>query len=61
MPEQFQLRDIFNSALVERVADNIWQAWPDFERDGFVAAIVPRLAELNFGARSASIAETWTG
>ncbi len=58
MAEQFQLRDVFNPALVDELADSIHNAWPDFERDGFVNAIAPRLPALSFGDRSSLIADS---
>ena len=58
MAEQFQLRDLFNPVLVDELAGNIYQAWPDFDREAFVEAVVLRMPELNFGGRSSLIADS---
>jgi len=58
MAEQFQLRELFNPALVNELGDNISGAWPDFEREGFVQDINSRLPPLSFGDRSSLIADT---
>lgn len=58
MAEQFQLREVFNPALVKELAGNIGRVWVEFEEGAFVEAIVPRLPELNFGARSSLIADS---
>jgi len=58
MAEQFQLRDVFNLALVKDLAGNIGRVWVEFEEGAFVEAIVPRLPELNFGDRSSLIADS---
>jgi 3-methyladenine DNA glycosylase AlkC len=56
MAEQFQLREVFNPDLVEKLAGNIARVWIEFEEGAFVQAVVPRLPELNFGDRSSLIA-----
>ena len=58
MTEQFQLRDLFNPALIDELAGNIHQAWPDFDQDAFVQAVVPKLPDLSFGDRSSLIADS---
>jgi 3-methyladenine DNA glycosylase AlkC len=58
MAEQFQLREVFNPALVQELASNIKRVWVEFEEGDFVEAINPRLPELNFGDRSSLIADS---
>jgi len=58
MAEQFQLREVFNPTLVEKLAGNIQQVWIDFEAGNFVQTVVSRLPELNFGDRSSLIADS---
>ena len=58
MTEQFQLREVFNPALVQKLAGNIRRVWSEFEEEAFVEAVVSRLPELNFGARSSLIADS---
>ena len=47
--QPFLLRDVFNPAAVEQLADSIARAWPAFDRAGFAATINSQLADLNFG------------
>jgi 3-methyladenine DNA glycosylase AlkC len=56
--QTFLLRDVFNSAAVEQLADNIARTWPAFDRVGFVATINSRLDALSFGGRNALIRDT---
>ncbi len=58
MTEKFQLRDVFNPALVNELADNIVHTWDSFERDTFLNAILPQLESLGFGDRNSLIADT---
>jgi 3-methyladenine DNA glycosylase AlkC len=58
MEQPFLLRDVFNPAAVEQLADNIARVWPAFDRVGFVAAINSRLDTLSFGGRNALIRDT---
>ena len=51
MNEQFQLREVFNSYLVSKLAEDISNAWPSFNRNKFVSTITPQLSELSFGDR----------
>lgn len=55
MQEGFQLRDVFNPALVNKLAQNIQQTWPQFDRAGFTADINGQLKPLNFGDRNSLI------
>jgi 3-methyladenine DNA glycosylase AlkC len=56
--QPFLLRDVFNPAAVERLADGIARAWPAFDHAGFVATINNQLDSLNFGGRNALIRDT---
>lgn len=55
MDDKFQLRDVFNPPLVNRLAQNIQQTWPEFEASAFSADINSRLGPLSFGDRNALI------
>jgi 3-methyladenine DNA glycosylase AlkC len=57
LSDQFQFRDVFNPELVEQLAGNLASAWPPFDRQGFIDAIVPMLSKLNYGARAGLITE----
>ncbi len=57
MSENFQFRNVFNSTLVNELADNIFNVWDSFERDAFVNAILPQLEVLSFGDRNSLIAD----
>ena len=57
MTDPFQFRDVFNPALVNKLADNLLRTWPPFDREAFVDAIIPHLPELSFGARNSLIAD----
>ncbi|MDX1414911.1 MAG: hypothetical protein R3293_12020 [Candidatus Promineifilaceae bacterium] len=57
MAEQFQLREVFNPNLVDRLSRKIFAAWPKFKREAFVSAVVPQIAPLSFGDRSSLIAD----
>lgn len=52
MQEGFQLRDVFNPAVVNQLAEAIHQSWPEFDAAGFSGDINAQLAPLNFGARN---------
>jgi 3-methyladenine DNA glycosylase AlkC len=56
--QPFLLRDVFNPAAVEQLADNLARAWPAFDRVGFVATINSQINTLNFGGRNALIRDT---
>jgi len=58
MTEKFQLRDVFNPALVNELANNIANVWDAFERNAFVDAIIPELSKLSFGDRNSLIADS---
>ena len=58
MAEQFKLREVFNSEMVIKLADNISSVWPSFSHKSFVDTIIPNLSELSFGDRCSLIAET---
>jgi 3-methyladenine DNA glycosylase AlkC len=55
MQEGFQLRDVFNPTLVNKLAENIQKTWPEFDAAGFSADINSQLERLNFGERNALI------
>jgi 3-methyladenine DNA glycosylase AlkC len=52
MQEDFQLRDVFNPTIVNKLAQDIQQTWPEFDAAGFTTDINSHLERLNFGARS---------
>jgi 3-methyladenine DNA glycosylase AlkC len=56
--QPFLLRDVFNPAVVEQLADSIARAWPAFDRLGFVATINSQLNALSFGGRNTLIRDT---
>jgi 3-methyladenine DNA glycosylase AlkC len=56
--QPFLLRDVFNPAAVEQLADTIARVWPAFDRAGFVVTITSQLADLSFGGRNALIRDT---
>jgi 3-methyladenine DNA glycosylase AlkC len=56
--QPFLLRDVFNPAAVEQLADGIVRVWPAFDRTGFVATITSQLDALSFGERNALIRDT---
>jgi 3-methyladenine DNA glycosylase AlkC len=56
--QPFLLRDVFNPAAVEQLADGIARVWPAFDRAGFVATITSQLDALSFGGRNALIRDT---
>jgi len=58
MDQTFLLRDVFNPAAVEQLADNIARVWPAFDRAGFVATVTSQLDALSFGGRNALIRDT---
>ena len=55
MNEQFQLREVFNSYLVTKLAENISNVWPSFNRNKFISTITPQLSKLSFGDRCSLI------
>ena len=58
MTKQTQFRDVFNPALVNKLAGNITHVWDSFERDAFLEAILPQLESLSFGDRNSLIADS---
>jgi hypothetical protein len=59
MQQEFRLRDIFNPAAVEQLANIIAQAWPVFfYREGLATTINGQLEVLSFGGRNALIRAT---
>jgi hypothetical protein len=58
MQQGFQLREVFNPAVVDQLARNIARTWPTFDRIGFAATINSQLESLNFGARNTLIRDT---
>jgi 3-methyladenine DNA glycosylase AlkC len=56
--QPFLLRNVFNPAAVEQLADGIVRVWPLFDRAGFVATINGQLDALSFGERNALIRDT---
>lgn len=55
MEEGFQLREVFNSTVVETLAQDIGRTWPDFDAAGFAADINRQLDALSFGDRNTLI------
>jgi 3-methyladenine DNA glycosylase AlkC len=55
MNEGFQLRDVFNPTVVNKLAQDIRKTWPDFDAAGFAGDINAQLERLNFGERNALI------
>jgi 3-methyladenine DNA glycosylase AlkC len=58
MQQDFQLRDVFNPAVVNQLAHTIARTWPAFDDAGFATAITAQLEALSFGARNALIRDT---
>jgi len=58
MADQFQLREVFNSEMVTKLADNISSVWPSFKHKSFIDTIIPNLSVLSFGGRCSLIADT---
>ncbi|MCB0163609.1 MAG: DNA alkylation repair protein [Anaerolineae bacterium] len=55
MEEGFQLREVFNSTVVETLARDIGRTWPEFDAAGFATDINRQLDALSFGDRNALI------
>lgn len=55
MAEEFQLRDVFNPTVVNKLAQDIHATWPQFDVDGFTTDINTKLESLSFGDRNALI------
>ena len=58
MAEPFKLKEFFNVALVDRMASDIHDSWPKFDRNGFVKTIVPQLNLLELKQRADLITHT---
>jgi len=58
MKPGFQLRDVFNPAVVNQLAQNIANTWPKFDPVGFSTTINTQLGSLNFGDRNKLIRDT---
>ena len=58
MQQGFQLREVFNPAVVDQLAHNIARTWPTFDQIGFATTINSQLVSLNFGARNTLIRDT---
>ncbi|HXV42420.1 MAG TPA: hypothetical protein VEC96_05120, partial [Anaerolineae bacterium] len=55
MEQGFQLRDVFNSTMVNQLAQDIQRTWPEFNATGFTTVINSQLEQLSFGDRNALI------
>jgi 3-methyladenine DNA glycosylase AlkC len=58
MNQDFQLRDVFNPAVVTQLAQSIRDAWPDFDQAGFTDTINSQLESLSFGDRNKLIRDS---
>ncbi len=58
MSEQFQLREVFDSTMVNKLVSNISSVWPSFEHKSFIDTITPNLSKLSFGDRCSLITDT---
>lgn len=58
MAEQFQLRKVFDSKMVNKLASNISRVWPSFKQRSFIDTIIPNLSKLSFGDRCSLITKT---
>jgi 3-methyladenine DNA glycosylase AlkC len=58
LKQDFQLRDVFNPAVVNQLADSIGETWPDFDRAGFTQTINAQLESLSFGDRNKLIRDS---
>ncbi len=48
-------KENFNREAVKALSEQLQNAWPEFDGEGFVAAVVPHLQELELKQRSALI------
>lgn len=55
MPENFQIRDVFNPRVITRLAEDLRHAWSGFQSDAFLGMILPNLAEMTYSERSKAI------
>jgi 3-methyladenine DNA glycosylase AlkC len=58
MENNFQVRDVYNRTVVNYLADNITQAWPEFDGKRFSRSINSKLKSLTFSERTALIRDT---
>src|SRR5262245_23725833 len=58
MQQGFQLREVFNPAVVDQLAHEIARTWPAFDHVGFSTTINSQLEPLSFGARNTLIRDT---
>lgn len=58
MEQNFQVRNVFNPTVVNRLADSIAQVWPGFEGNGFSRSINSKLKSLTFSERMGLIRDT---
>ena len=58
MKQGFQLRDVFNPAVINQLAQNIASTWPEFDPVGFSITINTQLGPLNFGDRNKLVRDT---
>ncbi len=57
MPENFQIRDVFNPQVVSQLAASLNSVWPAFDPVSFCENINPRLPQLTFSERSQLITD----
>jgi len=55
--KRFEFRDLFNSKLIQQIAQDIHLVYPDFDRTAFADHIHPQLAPLALKERANCIAE----
>jgi 3-methyladenine DNA glycosylase AlkC len=58
MEQNFQVRDIFNENVVNRLAENLAGVWHKFDAKGFGHSINSRLKSLTFSERSSLIRDS---
>jgi len=57
MAETFQVRDLFNPKVVTAMGERFKKSAPDFDKDGFIGFINPKLSELTYSERLQLIVE----
>jgi 3-methyladenine DNA glycosylase AlkC len=57
MPDNFQIRDVFNPQVVNQLAGSLKSVWPAFDSISFCQNINPRLPELTYSERSQLITD----
>ena len=58
MEQNFQVRDVFNERVVNRLAADLAGAWQGFDEKGFSRSISSQLNSLSFSGRAALIRDT---